>query len=91
MNSDDIKRSIRRLKGLEWIGSKAKENDEATNIAVRSLIGIENSISDIKEEINKYKRRNTQTPYEIGVQIGMENALKILYKNLDYKDDEKST
>jgi hypothetical protein len=91
MNSDDIKRSIGRLKGLEWIGSKAKENDKATNIAVRALTGVEDSISDIKEEINKYKRRNTQTPYEIGVQVGIENALKMMYKNLDYKDDEKST
>jgi hypothetical protein len=72
---------------LEWLGNKAKENDEAANIAANVLLGVDYSIGDIKEEINKYKNRNSTTPYEIGLQVGMENALKILYKNIDYEDN----
>lgn len=89
MNSVDIKRSIRRLRALEWLGNRAKENDEATNIAIRALTGVEDSITEIKEEMDKHKNLNTS--YEIGVQTGMRNALKIMYKNLNYQDDEKST
>jgi hypothetical protein len=98
MNRADLKRAVRRLRSLEWLGNKAKENDEATNTAVRSLIGIENSIEDMKNDIDKLstfneKRSSTtsyQKGYEIGLQAGMEKALKILYKNLDYKEDNST-
>lgn len=99
MNRADLKRAVRRLRSLEWLGNKAKENDEAANIASNVLLGVDDSIEDLKTEIDKLstfiKIRSSTTSYQIGYekgfQEGMEHALKILYKNLDYKDDEKST